>query len=190
GRDAGLALPRGGQPAEALGSRRAVAREIAHPSRPPACLFGGARRGIAFGEGGVRPEGVVVGSALLLDAADGVERFRCLAASRQPPREVAVQPERSRIVVLVPPPPRHLGERAGAVRSGLAGGESQTQAFRSLSCPELVGGACLDPERMVPGVARRSGAEDRERLPLGSMRVAFRQPKLRFREALAGARLL
>src|SRR5262249_23225754 len=49
---------------------------------------------------------------------------------------------------------------------------------------------CLDPERVVPGITRWSGAEDGEGLPLRSPRVAFRQPKLRFREALGGARLL
>src|SRR5262249_62144859 len=75
-------------------------------------------------------------------------------------------------------------------RSGLAGGEGQAQALRGLSRPELVRGACLDPERVVPGITRWSGAEDGEGLPLRSPRVAFRQPKLRFREALGGARLL
>src|SRR5262249_47906894 len=133
-------------------------------------------------------ECVVVGAALLLDPPHRVERLGGFAAAWEAMREIAEEPQRAGVVVLVPPPARDLGERARAVRSGLARRECPPQGFRRFAGSEIARRAGLDPERVIAGFSARRAVEDQECFSLGTPRVPFDESELRLRQALGGAR--
>src|SRR4030095_11012013 len=109
------------------GAPAVVPGEVAAPPRAPAGLAGDLGGGVSLGQGVVGAERVVVVAGFLLDARDGIERVRPLAAVRAAARHLAAQPQRGDVIVGIPPPAGGLAEGPGAVRTRIPRGEGEAE---------------------------------------------------------------